>query len=549
LHSRLTRWNFELPGLNEQIDHTIVLNAMPEGVALVDGEFRITWANRRLEIWCEREDLVGKSIYEVLPNPQITGPDFCPFDSALVTASSTSTTLETQNAAYDMHVAPLAQPIDEAQMVVTLTDISEEITQRQKLKAIHQAGVELTDLKPEEIFAMDVDARIDLLKDNIRYFTQDLLNVNTLEIRLLNHSTGALVPLLSIGMDQAAADRKLQASPQHNGVTGYVAASGESYLCEDTLLDTLYLESFEGARSSLTVPLFLHDRIAGTMNVESPNPKAFTNSDMQFLEIFSRSVAQALNTFELMVFERSNAAQQSCEQIHAAVSLPIDDILLDTVHCLEEFTTDPDGCKTRLQRVLKNARNIRNTINRIEQSASTAQADESTEDLSPECRLKDKRILVVDSESQTRNAAHNLLERYGCIIETAGDGEEAVMMVRNCDSDEPYDMILSDIRLPDYSGYQLLRRLTNLMSHVPMALMTGFGYDPGHSIVKARQAGVPSAAILYKPFRTDTLMAVTTVVFDNSKEVDEGTSMATDQASIEDFESGQAEAGPADTAG
>jgi hypothetical protein len=34
--------------------------------------------------------------------------------------------------------------------------------------------------------------------------------------------------------------------------------------------------------------------------------------------------------------------------------------------------------------------------------------------------------------------------------------------------------------------------------------MTGFGYDPSHSIVKARQEGLQ--AVLYKPFRADRLM-------------------------------------------
>ena len=36
--------------------------------------------------------------------------------------------------------------------------------------------------------------------------------------------------------------------------------------------------------------------------------------------------------------------------------------------------------------------------------------------------------------------------------------------------------------------------------------MTGFGYDPGHTIVKARQLGLPANAILYKPFRLDQLL-------------------------------------------
>jgi hypothetical protein len=37
--------------------------------------------------------------------------------------------------------------------------------------------------------------------------------------------------------------------------------------------------------------------------------------------------------------------------------------------------------------------------------------------------------------------------------------------------------------------------------------MSGFGYDPGHSIVKARQAGLLPNAVLYKPFRLDQLLS------------------------------------------
>ena len=43
------------------------------------------------------------------------------------------------------------------------------------------------------------------------------------------------------------------------------------------------------------------------------------------------------------------------------------------------------------------------------------------------------------------------------------------------------------------------------MDPVPLVLMTGFGYDPKHVIVKARQAGL--SAVLYKPFRLDKLLA------------------------------------------
>ena len=89
---------------------------------------------------------------------------------------------------------------------------------------------------------MTVEERIELLKSNILHYTQDLLNFNVVEIRLLDSETGKLEPLLAEGIVPEAAQRDLYAQPQNNGVTGFVAATGKSYLCEDTTEDPLYLE-------------------------------------------------------------------------------------------------------------------------------------------------------------------------------------------------------------------------------------------------------------------------------------------------------------------
>ncbi len=107
-----------------------------------------------------------------------------------------------------------------------------------------------------------------------------------------------------------------------------------------------------------------------------------------------------------------------------------------------------------------------------------------------------------------------MLERYGCIVETAHEGREAVMMVRGSGGEGSYDVIISDIKLPDFSGYQLMCRLSEVMTRVPMVLMQGFGYDPGHSVVKARQAGLHPKAVLYKPFRLDQLIDVVETILE-----------------------------------
>ncbi len=485
-----------------------ILEGMPDGIVVLDAENTIVWGNGRLREWANREDVIGSNFYTVLNSPEILGPDFCPFHTALATGrSSTSTLRSSDNRYFQVHAAPVFDSDQAPQyLIVTVRDVTTEMLQQQKLAAIHQAGVELADLMPDEVSVMSVEERIELLKKNILHFTQDLLHFDVVEIRLLDSRSGKLEPLLAVGIVPEAAGRDLFARPQNNGVTGFVAATGKSYLCEDTTADPLYLEGCKGARSSLTVPLILHDEVIGTFNVESPELRAFSESDLQFLEIFTRDVAVALNTLELLRAEKASTALESVEAIHSAVALPVDVILNDAVNIMERYIGHEPEVVERLQSILRNARDIKQLIQKVGQKMTPAQAHPDMDAGQSRALLRGARILVVDADEGVRSAAHNLLERYGCIVETAHDGGEAIYMVRNMAMEGNYDIILVDIRLPDMSGYELLIKLQEIMDPVPLVLMTGFGYDPGHSIVKARQAKLPLYGELCKPFRLDQLL-------------------------------------------
>jgi len=498
----------------------LMLRDMPEGVALMDSDMRVLWANDRLIEWAGTDNVpvAGRNFYDLLSNPEIMGPDFCPFHTALATSEESTSTLHSDgNRYYQIHAAPIVQSNHSRQLIVTVNDVTDEILQQQKLAAIHQAGRELADLRPTEIFMMEVDDRIDLLKENIRHYLSDLLNFEVIEIRLLEHATGNLVPLLSVEIDQDASDRQLFAHPQGNGITGYVAASGMSYVCHDVENDPLFIPGTSTSRSSLTAPLILHDQVLGTINVESPEPAAFTDSDLQFLEIFARDVAFALNTLELLVAQKANTAQQSCDAIHSAVAMPVDEILNDAVNVMEGYIGHSPEVVDRLRRILHNARDIKQTIQQIGQRMTPLEAVPAGVQSPQHAALRDKRILVVDADEQVREDAHQLLERYGCVVETAQKGAEAVMMVRSSGGSSGYDVIISDIRLPDFSGYQLMLRLGDIIHRVPMVLMTGFGYDPGHSIVKARQNGLHPKCVLFKPFRLDQMIDVVKTILDLNK--------------------------------
>ena len=57
---------------------------------------------------------------------------------------------------------------------------------------------------------------------------------------------------------------------------------------------------------------------------------------------------------------------------------------------------------------------------------------------------------------------------------------------------------------PDISGYEVYSALRRAQPSAHVILMTGFGYDSTHSIVKARHDGL--RYVLYKPFRVDQLL-------------------------------------------
>ena len=106
-----------------------------------------------------------------------------------------------------------------------MTDATAAVLQQQKMEALHRAGTALADLRPEEIYEMDVDERIDLLKDNIWHYTNDLLDFDVIEIRLLDRQTNRLEILLSEGIDGNVTNRPLYAEAEGNGCLLYTSPS------------------------------------------------------------------------------------------------------------------------------------------------------------------------------------------------------------------------------------------------------------------------------------------------------------------------------------
>ncbi len=415
-----------------------------------------------------------------------------------------------------------------ARLIALVRNISPEVVQQQKLDALHAAGRELAGLDPDQLSEMNTPSRVELLKKNLRRSIHDLLHYDTIEVRVLDRRTGELKPLLADGMTEAAANRVLYARPADNGVTGYVAFTGASYLCPDTASDPHYLRGAADARSSMTVPLKVHDEVIGTLNVESPRTNGFGPDDLQFTELFSKEVAAALHTLDLLSAQHEAAASQSIEAVNKEIALPIDEVLASASVLIGKVSVDPETC-AHLRNILDNARRVKDCVSRVGReltppAAPTSgekplpaaarsgihpvvlRADCKEEKLEPavegETPLAGRRVLVVDADERVRRQAHLALTRLGATAEAACTAMAGLAMA----VDNKYDAILLDVKPVDMGGYECYRRFRAASPLSTIALTTGFGYDLAHSIVKARQDGM--RYVLFKPFREDQLVKV-----------------------------------------
>jgi DNA-binding NtrC family response regulator len=108
-------------------------------------------------------------------------------------------------------------------------------------------------------------------------------------------------------------------------------------------------------------------------------------------------------------------------------------------------------------------------------------------------------ILVIDDEAEIREGLELLLSSEGYAVTSAENGESGLARLE----EEPYDLLLLDVSLPDRNGLDLLRDIRLRDPHLPVVLITAYG-----SIDMARQAFKSGAQdYITKPWSNDELLA------------------------------------------
>ncbi len=115
-------------------------------------------------------------------------------------------------------------------------------------------------------------------------------------------------------------------------------------------------------------------------------------------------------------------------------------------------------------------------------------------------RLSPRRVLVIEDEPLQRHTMAYFFRKAGFVVADAGRGHEGLRRLL----EDPPDLVLTDLHLPDMTGWDVARAVRRLQLDLPVVLVTG---SPG---VASAPAGLRSlvSAIVPKPFEFQELLEV-----------------------------------------
>jgi phosphoserine phosphatase RsbU/P len=160
----------------------------------------------------------------------------------------------------------------------------------------------LYDISRELTSILDRDA----LLRGIAQHVKKLVDYDVFTVMLWNESTQLLESVFALHYEDTIASRFRV--PLGEGIAGSAAANRTSIRIPDVSLDPRYVqcETSQGIRSELVVPLLLQDRLIGVLDLESTEPRAFTEEHERVLSALSPFIAIALENSRLYQEARQN---------------------------------------------------------------------------------------------------------------------------------------------------------------------------------------------------------------------------------------------------
>ncbi len=119
-------------------------------------------------------------------------------------------------------------------------------------------------------------------------------------------------------------------------------------------------------------------------------------------------------------------------------------------------------------------------------------------------RLSGRAILVVDDDAAVRESVVEILTADGAKVTSTENGKVALELISGRD----FDVVLSDVVMPEMDGYELLLAARRVKPETRVVLMTAYYYDKDHIIKRSRMQGLEGVLFIKKPLAADKLREV-----------------------------------------
>ncbi len=357
-----------------------------------------------------------------------------------------------------------------------------------------------SNLLPEDsdaLVRLSNDERVALVRSLIEKTVQETFEYDDFILRTVDEKTGVLEPVLArTGSGARLSKRVFKVGTEGGSVAGYVAATGKPYLVENAPAESRWIADFEDIQSAVVVPLKIANKVVGTFAIEKREKFAFDYYDLILATVFAGYITAALDVADLVGLGQSVLVDRVVENAAEEVSVHLKNINESIEELRRHNIGDSISVTSRLESISASASTIQEAILRGARKAGAAVAPPkgALDEI-----LVDKHILVADDEPSILQSLSAILRSSGCRVDLAHDGQEAVEMATKTH----YDLVISDIKMPRMTGYEVYNSIKTESPDTSVILMTAYGYDPTHSIVRARQEGLEG--VLYKPFRAETL--------------------------------------------
>ena len=472
------------------------IELLGQGVGIVEASGEIVWMNQGLS--------------RQAPETMRRFADCCV--DAVIAWSRAPATVTSQRASfrvgtvwYEVVMTPFRvgpeKPVVGA--VALLVDATATRGLQDRLDAIDQAGVSLLQFDSESVRTMNAPERLRALEGRVIAATRSVLGFDHFEYRLTDRRTGQLELVFCSGLVPLGIGERIFARSDGNGLSGVVATTGDSIVCRETESEPRYIRGLPGAHSSITVPLRLQDRVVGVLNAESTQPGRFDDEDRLGAELLGRYVALSLNILDMLVTERCETNRTIVDYIRQESGAPLAELLRDATVVAGSSESAVREAGARIADATRRVGEL------IEGAATGPKGVLGAEDFLRE-GIADpvfggREVLVADDDASIRRTVRAVLEQQGCVVSEFSEGTSAIQAIRERSAGgRPFDLVISDVRMPDANGYEVFRATKDTCASTPVILMTAFGYDPHHSIVRSSQEGLH--CFLFKPFQVSQLL-------------------------------------------